>query len=244
MSAPIPPVSILIPTYNDRTILRDRFAEVYAVVSHAFPQFEILILDDASGDGSWELLQTIAKGKRGVRISRHEKNQGIGGTFGDLYMMAEYPYVVTFSFDSEWEVQDIPRLVRALDTHDLVVGQRHRKAYPVHRQLISWSHNILNKLLFGVDTYDAQSIKAVRRELLHAIPLTSTTVYYEAERIIRAIRMGYRVGTLPISHYGSDKLNRSGWRVKLVSGAFFDMIRLWVRLTFYEHPGFTYRHNR
>ncbi len=244
MSESIPAVSVLIPCYNDQSVLPKRFAELYAVVSQAFPQFEIVILDDRSADDSWRVLQLLAKSKKGVRLLRHDENMGIAKTFSDLYAAAKHPYVVTFSFDVEWEIKDIPLLIAALKDSDLVVGQRKLKAYPWHRHVISWSHNMLNRVLFGVDTFDAQSIKAMRREIITDIPLSSQTVYYEAERVIRAIRLGYRVRSLPIRHYASEKLQHSGWRVRLVGGAFLDMIALWFRITFYEQPIFSYRHNR
>lgn len=240
----MPAVSVLIPCFNDQTVLPQRFPALHDVVSRAFKQYEIIILEDASTDDSWQVLQHLAHSRKGVRLMRHNTNEGIAKTFADLYAAAKNPYVVTFSFDVEWEIHDIPLLIAALDDSDLVVGQRKMKAYPWHRHVISWTHNTLNRILFGVDTFDAQSIKAMRREIITDIPLSSKTVYYEAERIIRAIRLGYRVRSVPIRHYASEKLQHSGWRLKLVSGALLDMIALWFRFTFYEQPNFTYRHNR
>ncbi len=234
MKKPDIPVSVVVPSYNDAAIAQKRIGELTGVMDAYGARYEIVICDDGSVDGNWKELQSAARKNQNIRLLHHTKNEGIAATVRQLYSEARYPYVALFSLDLEWEPADVPELLSKLSGCDIVVGQRHHKAYPVHRHVISFFHNAFNRLLFGVNTYDAQSIKAFRRELLDTIPITSQSVYYEAERIIRAKRLGYRVRTCAVHHNASAKLDKSGFRFKLVSAAVIDMMYLWFRLTFYE----------
>lgn len=228
------PVSVVVPSFNDSAISRKRLRELDSVVRSFARTYEIIVCDDGSSDNNWKELHAAARNNHQIKLFRHSQNMGIAATIRELYSKAQNPFIVLFSLDLEWEIQDVRRLLSALVSYDIVVGQRLHKAYPLHRQLISFFHNLLNRLLFGINTYDAQSIKAFRRDLLDTIPIISQSVFYEAERIIRAKRMGYRISAIPISHNTSEKLNRSGFRYKLIHAALEDTITLWLHLTFYE----------
>ena len=82
-------------------------------------------------------------------------------------------------------------------------------------------------MLLGVPTYDAGSIKALKRELLEKIPIVSTGVFDEAERIIRATKMGYVIGSIPIRHLPTRKKKRAIPRTDLMLEALKDFYHVY-----------------
>ena len=121
------------------------------------------------------------------------------------------------------------------DRFDVVVGRRRRKQYSLRRRLISGLFNLLPRLLFGVHTYDAGSIKLFRREVL-SIPLVSRSPFREAERLIRASRFGYRVGAIDVEHHDRRGGRASRARWGLVVQSLRDLGRCFWQLRLHARP--------
>jgi hypothetical protein len=118
-----------------------------------------------------------------------------------------------------------------MDRYDLVVARRKVKHYSLVRRVVSWGFNTLPVLLFATHTYDAGSIKLVRREL-YEIPVISSGVFVEAERVIRANRRGYRVGFVDVDHFPRRSGTASGARLAVVARSLIDLVKCWIDIVF------------
>lgn len=220
-------LSVLFPVYNEESALPEVLDEGLAALAEADFSFEIVLLDDASTDGSAEILKTYRRQyPEYIRLLRHETNGGIARTFEDLYAAARGRYVFLNASDGQWRTAECLRMMAEREQYDLVVGKRRRKRYGLRRQLISAAFNLLPRLLFGVATYDAGSVKLFRREVLD-IPLVSRGPFREAERIIRARRRGFRVGAVEVEHLDRRGGKAGGARWRLVVEALHDLARVW-----------------
>lgn len=223
-------VSVVSPIYNDRKTAPLVLPSLEKLLTEShFTNWEIVLIDDGSTDGSREWLRDYVKGKKHIRLFFHEHNQGIAKTCRDLYAHAKNDIVVSFSSDGEWDPKDVIALATSLSEKqfDIVVGVRKRKSYSAWRLIVSTLYNKVTKLFFGVDTYDAGSNKAMRKNVIESIPIISTGVFDEAERLIRAKRMGYTIGFIYIGHNPVQKIRR-GIRLTHVVGAVRDMVSVWV----------------
>jgi glycosyltransferase involved in cell wall biosynthesis len=222
-------VSIVSPVYNDRKTAPRVLPTLEKLVSSRFKNWEIVLIDDESTDGSREWVSEYAKGKKHIRLYTHDHNQGIAKTYRELYHRAKNDIVVLFSLDGEWDPKDVVSLALSLadNRSDIVIGVRKKKSYTISRRIVSSIYNRITKLFFGVDTRDAGSIKAMRKEVIEKIPIISKGVFDEAERCIRAKRAGYTVGFVNVGHNPAQKTRR-GIRITHVIGAFFDSIRVFI----------------
>lgn len=222
-------VSIVSPIYNDRKTAPRVLPLLEKLISSRFTDWEIVLIDDESTDGSREWVSEYAKGKKHIRLFIHDHNQGIAKTYRELYRRAQNDVVVLFSLDGEWDPKDAIILACGVvqKQYDIIIGVRKKKSYTISRRIISSIYNRVTKLFFGVDTRDAGSIKAMRKEVLEKIPIISKGVFDEAERCIRAKRAGYTVGFVNVSHNPAQKTRR-GIRITHVIGAFFDSIRVFI----------------
>jgi glycosyltransferase involved in cell wall biosynthesis len=224
-------VSLLIPVHENATTVPGQLERLLKNVSSLTRYFEMIIIDDASTDGTTDKLKAFAKGRRHVRLITQTQNRGTAATLRRIYSLARNDYMLLFSIDEEWDPDDITVLLTTLDCgFDIVVGRRRKKAYRWQRLTVSTVHNLLNWMLFGVRTYDAQSIKAFRRVLYQRVPIISQGVFEEAERIIRAKRLGYRVGVVDVAHRRTKKLKNSTPNWPMIGVATCDMVRLWCAL--------------
>ena len=201
--------------------------ELTKLLSRQVNNWELFLIDDGSTDGSREWITRYIKGKGHIRVVFHKKNEGIAKTYRQLYREAKGDIVVLFSLDGEWDPHDVIRLIDAVkeEHEDMVIGVRRHKKYTVWRAVVSSIYNTSTRVVFGIDTRDAGSIKAMRRTLVLNIPIVSRGVFDEAERIIRAKRQGYRIGFIDVAHTKSIKMKR-GIHPFHVFEACVDMLRV------------------
>jgi hypothetical protein len=102
------------------------------------------------------------------------------------------------------------------------------KHYTPYRHAVSWAYRWLPRLLFGVDLVDPGSVKVVRRTIYREVPVTSTSVFVEAERIIRAVRRGYRLTAVDMESQPRVGGQASGARLPVALAAARDLMRFWL----------------
>ncbi len=226
-----PDLSLIMPVYNEEEALPEVLAEAAAVAAAAPFRMEIVLVDDASTDGSLAILHDWQARHPDllVRILRHESNRGIAGACATLFAAARGEYVFLNGSDGQCRAAEALRMMELRDRCDLVVGRRRDKHYSWRRALISGAFNLLPRLLFGVRTHDAGSIKLIRAELLR-IPLLSRSPFAEAERIIRASRRGFRIGSIWVDNRPRRGGQAGGARWRLVGQSLRDALRCWWRI--------------
>lgn len=220
-------VSLTIPVYNNQKTLIPQLNQCAKVLNGRYKKYEIIVCDDNSKDKTPQLLKKHFFKKR-FKLIFHDKNWGVTKTIYSLYKLAKYEYIVIFSVDGSWNPNDIPKLLDLAyeKKMDIVVGLRKEKNYSIYRKIISWIYNFLPRIFFSVNTYDAGSIKVVKRSVFKEIKLISKSIFFEAELIIKASKKGYKILSHPVDHYKSLGKSSSGGKVTLVLNAMFDVLRL------------------
>jgi glycosyltransferase involved in cell wall biosynthesis len=219
-------ITICIPAYNEEATIDQVVLDAEAALKEAARPGEILVIDDCSTDRTWEILNQVQQRSSVLQIRRHSVNRGIASTFAELYRWASYEWVFLNSADGQWKMSSVLELLPMADRYDIVVAQRQAKHYGVSRHLVSWLFNALPLVFFGTPTYDAGSIKLVRRAV-YDIPIVSSGVFGEAERIIRAKRRGFCVGVRQIEHFPRRSGKASGASLSLTVEAAKDLLRCW-----------------
>jgi dolichol-phosphate mannosyltransferase len=225
-----PMLSVVMPVYNEEVVLAEVIEEALSTLQASGVTHELVLLDDASTDRSGSILAEFQQRHPDVvRILRHETNRGIIATCENLYAAARGRFVFINGSDGQWKCAEVTRMLPLIDRHDLIVGRRRWKRYGFRRRLISGLFNLLPRLVFGVRTYDAGSIKLFRREVLR-IPLLSRSPFREAERIIRARKLGYRIGVIDVEHHDRRGGQATGARWRLVAHSVRDLARCFWHL--------------
>ncbi len=224
-------VSIVSPLYNDASTMPSALPLLERLAGSHFSRWEIVLIDDGSQDNGPAWIRRYVKERKHIHVYFHQKNQGIAKTYRELYARTKGDVIVLFSLDGGWDPSDAVRLAQnAIDDQlDIVVGVRKKKSYTLWRSVVSICYNCATRFLFGVDTKDAGSIKAIRKEVIQKIPIVSRGVFDEAERIIKAKRLGFRIGYLPVSHSASRDKKRRGIRPQHVIEALDDLVSVLKR---------------
>jgi glycosyltransferase involved in cell wall biosynthesis len=227
----MPSISLVVPAHDEEAGLESTVDRCLATLAQVTDDWELLILDDCSRDRTYQLMEAIQRrDPRHVRIARHAVNEGIARTFEDLYRMATKEFVFLIPADGEYPPEALIECAPLLDRYDIVLCRRRRKNYTPVRQAISYGFHLLPRLLFGVQLFDPGSVKCMRREIIERMPTVSRGVFVEAERLIRALKSGYRMAVIDIRHESRRGGVARGASLALVRQAVRDLVAVWIRL--------------
>lgn len=226
-----PSISIVMPAFNEEASIAQTVARCLTALERWADDYELVILDDGSGDSTGALIEEIRmRHPEVVRTITHATNRGIAVTFERLYREARKDFVWLVPADGQYPPEALPEILPLLGGHDVVVLNRTHKHYTAGRMFVSRAYRWVPRLLFGVDLIDPGSSKLVRRELFDCIPVRSTGVFVEAERIIRAVKLDYRLAHVDIVQAPRLGGQALGARPSMVLGAIRDLTVLWVDL--------------
>lgn len=228
-------LSVVMPAYNEASSIEGVVREHIRVVERLawkFSGYEILVLDDGSRDHTLQILNGMTGIVKGLRVIRNERNMGIASAFERLFREAKGTHIFMTGSDGQWPAENLAGMLEAMETipAELVIGVRtNRQAvYGPWRRVVSALYNVLPRILFGVDTQDAGSIKIGIRDVFNA-PVISKSPFADAERIIQAQYKGCRVAHVPIEFRSRHAGHARGAKFSYVVGSLRDCIRCFWR---------------
>jgi dolichol-phosphate mannosyltransferase len=213
-----PDVSIVIPCFNEApnvTVLTDELLPVVAEMRRE-RSVEVVFVDDGSGDGTPDMLESIAAGDPAARVIRHARNRGLGAALRTGFQHARGSVIVSTDSDATYPFALIPRLLDLLDpAADVVTASCYHpdggvSNVPGYRLLFSRSASLIYRALVGrgIHTYTCM-FRAYRRPVLEEVPFTSDGFLAVTELLVGAMREGYVVRELPctlrVRRYGVSK---------------------------------------
>lgn len=223
------------PAYNEEAGLRKTTDRCLATLRACTDDYELIILDDCSRDSTPIVMEEIRKTDPDhIRTARHATNQGIAVTFEDLYKMATKQYVFLIPGDGEYPPEALIECMTFLPACDIVICARRQKNYTSYRHLVSGFYRWLPRLLFGIDMKDPGGTKVMKRSIITDTPVVCTSVFVEAERVIRAVRKGSKFAVVEITHEQRSGGEPRGARWQTVAKAALDVFKL--RWDLWVHP--------
>jgi glycosyltransferase involved in cell wall biosynthesis len=232
-NASLPPcLSVIMPVYNEESTI----AKVVETVLAQQPVQELIIVDDASRDRTWDELKSLSDPR--VQLFRHSTNQGKGAAIRTGLSKAKSPIVIIQDADLEYDPTEYYLLLKPIlaNKADVVFGSRFGSG--AHRVLYYW-HALGNKFLTilsnmgtNLNISDMETCyKVFRREVIQQITIQENRFGFEPEITAKVSRLrGIRIYEVPISYYGRTYAEgkKIGWR----DG--FSALRCILKYNFFE----------
>ena len=201
-----PHVLIIVPTYNER----ENLPRLLETISGVLPEAHVLIVDDASPDGTGKIADARAAEDDRIHAIHREGKLGLGTAYlaGFEWALArDYTYIFEMDADFSHDPAALPRFLDAARDADLVLGSRWIPGggivgWPIHRKMISKFGSLYARTVLGVDVRDLTGgFKCFHRRVLQAIGLeTVRTIGYgfQIELTFRALQQGFKIVEIPI----------------------------------------------
>jgi dolichol-phosphate mannosyltransferase len=200
------PALVVVPTYNELANLKP----LLDGVKKSVPDVHVLIVDDGSPDGTGRLADEMSAGDPSISVLHRRTKDGLGRAYvaGFEWAMARgYDPVVQMDADLSHDPADLPRLIEASHSNDLVLGSRYvpgggTRNWGVGRRVLSRGGSLYARTLLGLSIQDLTGgYKCWRLDALRAVDPTtvvSNGYSFQIEMTWRALRRGLRVGEIPI----------------------------------------------
>jgi glycosyltransferase involved in cell wall biosynthesis len=198
---PSPPqrisMTIVIPSYNEASgLLRVLPQLIDCGRKHGW---KILVVDDASSDGTHDVLQLFSGA---IQVLRNRENLGYGASIKKGIMASETEWVATFDGDGQHQVEDLERLASKVGFCDAVIGKRNSQSHcPIFRRPGKWLLGKIANLLVGRKIPDINcGLRIFRRKaVLQILRLTSDSFSFTTSSLIALLKMGYEVSLEPVT---------------------------------------------
>ncbi|KAF5298758.1 hypothetical protein FQR65_LT09627 [Abscondita terminalis] len=217
--------SILLPTYNEVENLPIIVWLIISYMQKSNYDFEIIIIDDGSPDGTLEAAQELQKiyGASKIVLRPREKKLGLGTAYIHGIKHATGNFIIIMDADLSHHPKYIPEFIKLQSTHnyDVVTGTRYAGHGGVYgwdfkRKLISRGANFLTQLLLRPGVSDLTgSFRMYKKDVLQKLiqSCISKGYVFQMEMIIRARQFNFTIGEVPIAFvdrvYGESKLGGS-----------------------------------
>src|SRR5487761_160328 len=200
-------LSVMMPVYNEERTLE-------TIIGHVLERPEVgelITVDDASSDRSWEILTRLAGRDSRVRPFRLDVNQGKGSALRRAVAELRMPFALVQDADLEYDPRDYPILLQPLlaGRADIVYGVRGfagQTAFSFWFVLGNKLVTLVANLLFDCYIADLETgYKVLRSELWQRLNLHGTRFDIEPDITARALRLGYRIHEVPIRYYARSR---------------------------------------
>ncbi len=230
-------LSILIPVYNERAYLRTCIEKVIAAPLPTGIERELILVDDASTDGSDSVIQSLVESYPDKIRSFHQPhNMGKGAAIRRAVAEMRGQYAVIQDADLEYDPREYVDLLRPVleEGADVVYGSRFcirhmRRVLFYHHKLGNLLLTHLSNLTTGLDLTDIETCyKLFRADLLKTIPLRSNRFGFEPEITAKISKRGCSVYEVPISYHGRGYAEgkKIGWKDGL--SAIYTILKYWL----------------
>jgi dolichol-phosphate mannosyltransferase len=224
-TTPSPELSVIAPLWNEQANVRPLVDQVFQALRNERRAVELILVDDASSDGTWEQILEAQRADSRVRAIRHLRNKGQSAALWTGFTASKGSIIATLDGDLQNDPADFPRMIEALSSADLVCGVRTKRMDNALRRVSSRIARRARKMALGVDFRDSGcNLRVFKRSVLQTL-----FPFDGLHRFLPILANGAGAGVIemPVAHrpriagvskYGVwNRLGRGVWDLAMVA---------------------------
>jgi glycosyltransferase involved in cell wall biosynthesis len=220
-------LSVFFPCYDEAGNIRRVVAEAMAFLPTVSDDFEVILVDDGSRDGTGEIADELAAGDDRIRAVHHETNRGYGGALQSGFRAATKELVFYTDGDGQFDITDLAGMLPLIAEHDIVNGYRRRREDSAVRRLNAYLWGVLVQIVLGFRCRDVDSaFKLYRREVFDHVEMRSMGALIDAEILAQARRAGLTLAEVPVGHRPRIAGRQTGANLRVIARAFKELWQL------------------
>jgi|KBSSwiStaDraftv2_1062776.scaffolds.fasta_scaffold03177_8 glycosyltransferase involved in cell wall biosynthesis len=227
-------VSIFLPAYNEVDNLEAAVADVEWAAQQVLGDYEILIIDDGSTDGTGLLADRLAEKSARIRVIHQPRNQGIAAAYVRALDEARLDYFSFLAADGEIARESIRAILGSVGRADIVAPyHQNPAARQLHRRFLTWGSTALVNVLFWQRMHYYQGPCIYPLALARALPKTAGGFYFLTQMLLHALHAGYTCVEVGLTHVDRTAGHSKAVSAKNILKALQTIAQAWwtIRLT-------------
>jgi glycosyltransferase involved in cell wall biosynthesis len=225
-------LTVFFPAYNDAGTIASLVIAARRTAQALTSDFEILVVNDGSSDGTQAIAEELARTYPEVRVIRHPVNRGYGGALRTGFREARKELIFYTDGDAQYDPTELAALwPRLVDGIDMVNGYKISRSDPRHRIVIGRLYHYTVKLLFGFPVRDVDcDFRLLRRSIFDRVQLDRNSGVICLEMMKKIHDAGFRIAEVPVRHYHRAFGRSQFFNVRRLVQTAVDVGVLWFNL--------------
>ncbi|MGA2138769.1 MAG: glycosyltransferase family 2 protein [Verrucomicrobiia bacterium] len=188
-----PRVSFVVPALDEDQSIEQTVSQIRTACAGRTSEYEIILINDGSTDRTGQLMDEMARQDPRIRVVHNAKNLGLGNTYRKGVDLARLDYVMGVWGDNPFPTRSLMSIIEHIGEADLVISYvtNFRAVKSLPRYMASRAYTRLLNLLFGLRLCYYNGYAIHRLKLLRSIEITSTGFGYQAEILVKQIKLGH-----------------------------------------------------
>jgi len=224
-------ISVFFPCYNEKDNIAGLVEKAVNALSGLADDFEIILVDDGSTDGTAELIDSLALESEKIKAIHHKANAGYGAALQTGFRAATKQLVFYTDGDGQFDIGELAGIMPLIKQYDIVSCYRINRQDNLLRKLNAFCWTKLVCTLFGLKLKDIDcAFKLFKREIFDNIEMQSTGALIDTEILARASRKGYTITQTGVHHYPRTAGAQTGANIAVILRAFKELFELRSRI--------------
>lgn len=222
-------LSVVLPVYNERDNIKKTVEDSVGFLSaqNIFEQYEIILVDDGSYDGTVEILKNLVVCNNYIRLVTHSKNLGYGRALVSGIKVANFPWVLLMDADGQFKLSSIKDFAEYLMEYDMVVGYRNKRRDSSYRVLLGKIYTFFTCIFFGLKLKDVNcGFKLFKKDILKFNDAICHAGAFYTNIFIKAKTHQYKIKEIPVEHFLRATGRQTGANFNVIVEATMDLLRL------------------
>ncbi|MFH1613016.1 MAG: glycosyltransferase family 2 protein [bacterium] len=223
-------ISLIIPAYNEEGNIAEAISSSLNILQQVANEYEIIIINDGSSDKTEEISNAWQEKNQYIKIIHLFSNKGVGNALKMGFNQAKYELIFWIPGDNQVKSDDLPKFLSVIENADIVAGFRIKRQDPFIRKFNANLYKILLFIFFGLKIKDVDCNKLFRKKVFEKIKIESTGQLIDAEILIKAKKLKFKIKEIGIPHYPRIQGFQTGGKIKNIFKAWLELIKLWKYL--------------
>jgi glycosyltransferase involved in cell wall biosynthesis len=231
-------LSVFFPAYNDSGTIASLVIAAVQTAGTLTPDFEVLVINDGSSDGTAQVIDELARLYPRVRAIHHPQNRGYGGALRTGFSSATKDLIFYTDGDAQYDPREMTRLWEKMGPGvDLVNGYKISRSDPLHRIVIGRIYHHTVKMLFGLKVRDVDcDFRLMRRSIFDRVRLEKSSGVICLEMMKKITDAGFAIVEVPVHHYHRAHGKSQFFNFRRLARTAVDVFKLWRELVL-NRPG-------
>ncbi len=222
-----PSISVFFPCYNEASNVGSMVEKTISVLTSLTPDFEIILVNDGSSDGTAEIIDTLAEKNPCIKAVHHRQNSGYGAALQSGFRAASKNLVFYTDGDAQFDIGELVAIMPLIRQYDIVSCYRLDRKEGLIRKINAWCWSRLVCWIFSMKIKDIDcAFKLFKRRIFDDIEMHSTGALIDTEILARAVKKGYTVTQAGVHHYPRTAGEQTGANLAVILKAFKELYKL------------------